>query len=60
MDQDQNAPQQAPTNPVPKKSYGKFSKKQWIVIYVVAAVIVYALIYFLFIKKSGGASTGGY
>jgi hypothetical protein len=39
------------------KSYGKHSKRYWIVIYVVGAIIVYGLIYLLFIHKSGG--TGG-
>jgi len=40
----------------PKKGYGKRSKTQWIVIYVVAAVIVYAIIYLVFIRKSGTSS----
>jgi len=39
----------------PKSGYGKRSMKQWIVIYVVAAIIVYGLIYLLFIRKSGGS-----
>ncbi len=34
--------------------YGKMSKKQWIVIYIIAGVVVYGLIYLLFIKDSGG------
>ena len=44
----------------PEKSstgYGKRSKTQWLLIYVVAAVIVYGLIYYFFIRKSG---TSGY
>ena len=44
--------------PKPEKSYGKRSKKQWVIIYIVVAVVVYALIYFLFIRKSGDSSTG--
>jgi hypothetical protein len=40
-----------------KRSYGKLTKAQWIVIYIVGAVIVYGLIYLLFIHKNG---TGGY
>jgi hypothetical protein len=45
-----------------KKSgaYGKRSKAQWIVIYVIAAVIVYGLIYLIFFHKSGGGSGYGY
>ena len=38
----------------PSKGYGKRSKTQWVVIYVVAAVIVYGIIYLVFIRKSGG------
>ena len=44
------------SNQKPAKGYGKRSKKQWIVIYIVVAVIVYTIIYFAFIHKSG--STG--
>ncbi|HLB66497.1 MAG TPA: hypothetical protein VJJ78_02810 [Candidatus Saccharimonadales bacterium] len=32
--------------------YGKLSKKQWWLIYIVAAVIVYGIIYLLFIRNS--------
>lgn len=42
-----------------KKGYGKRSTKQWVLIYVVAAIIVYGLIYFLFIRKSGTGTGGG-
>jgi flagellar basal body-associated protein FliL len=41
----------------PAKGYGKRSLKQWIIIYVILAIIVYALVYFIFIHKS--TSTGG-
>jgi hypothetical protein len=45
-------------SPEPSKGgYGKRSMKQWIVIYVVVAIVVYALIYFLFIR---GNSSSGY
>jgi hypothetical protein len=45
-------------SPEPKKSgYGKRSKMQWVVIYLVVAIVVYALIYFLFIR---GNSSSGY
>jgi flagellar basal body-associated protein FliL len=42
----------------PSKGYGKRSMKQWIIIYAVVAVVVYALIYFLFIRKSGTSGGG--
>jgi len=38
----------------PSKGYGKRPKWQWIVIYVVFAIIVYGLIYLLFIHKGSG------
>lgn len=42
------------------KGYGKRSKGQWILIYVIAAIIIYGLIYLLFIRKTGPGSSGGY
>jgi t-SNARE complex subunit (syntaxin) len=49
------------TNPNPKnksaKAYSKLSLKQWIIIYVILAIIVYVLVYFIFIHKS--TSSGG-
>jgi flagellar basal body-associated protein FliL len=42
------------------KGYGKRPIWQWVVIYLVVAVVVYALIYFLFIHKSGNSSGLGY
>jgi hypothetical protein len=42
----------------PTKGYGKRSVWQWVLIYVVIAVVVYGIIYYLFIHKSG--STSGY
>lgn len=42
----------------PGKGYGKRPMWQWILIYVVVAAIVYALIYFIFIHKSGTTSSG--
>jgi hypothetical protein len=48
------------SQPEPKKSkYGKRPVWQWVLIYVVIAIVVYALIYFLFIHKSGSSGTGG-
>jgi len=40
------------------KGYGKRPMWQWVLIYVVVAVVVYGLIYFLFIHKSGGSGGG--
>lgn len=39
----------------PSKGYGKRSRKQWIIIYVVVAIVVYGLIYLVFIRKSGSS-----
>ena len=50
---DQQSNEQKPT-----KGYGKHSKRFWIITYVVAAVVVYGLIYLIFIHKSGNG--GGY
>jgi len=43
-----------------KKGYGKRSKRQWVVIYIVVAAVVYAAIYFLFMRKSGSSTGSGY
>jgi flagellar basal body-associated protein FliL len=42
----------------PSKGYGKRSRKQWIIIYVVVAIIVYGLIYLIFIRNSSGSGGG--
>ena len=47
---------EAPNSDKPTKGYGKRSKGQWIAIYVVAAIIVYGLIYLIFIHKSGSGT----
>ena len=44
----------------PEKSYGGRSKRQWIVIYLVLAIVVYAIIYFVFIRHSGDGGAFGY
>jgi hypothetical protein len=44
----------------PSKGYGKRPVWQWVLIYVVVAIIVYGLIYLIFIHKSGGSNGGGY
>lgn len=66
--QPQATPTPAPVqqNPTPtpaaktSKGYGKRPVWQWVLIYLVVAIIVYGLIYVLFIHKSGssGSSTG--
>jgi flagellar basal body-associated protein FliL len=48
--EDQQTPQK------PNKGYGKRPVWQWVLIYVVIAIVVYGLIYLLFIHK--GSSTG--
>jgi hypothetical protein len=48
--QDSQSPQKS------TKGYGKRPMWQWIIIYIIVAIIVYGLIYLLFIRNSGGAS----
>jgi hypothetical protein len=43
----------------PGGNYGKRPTWQWILLYVIAAVILYGLIYYFFIKDSGGGSGSG-
>ena len=43
----------------PSKGYGKRPAWQWVVIYLVLAIIVYGLIYFFFIHKSGSSGSSG-
>lgn len=54
-----SAEQPAETPPPAKKGYGKRPMWQWVVIYLVVAVVVYFVIYLLFIKDSSGDSGGG-
>ena len=42
-----------PTPEKNTKGYGKHSVKYWVFVYVVAAIVIYGLIYLLFIHKSG-------
>lgn len=45
----------------PSKGYGKRPIWQWVLIYIVAAVIVYGLIYLIFFNGGDGSgSSGGY
>ena len=52
-------PQQQPgqTNKQGTKGYGKRPAWQWVLIYLVAAAVVYGLIYYIFIHN-GSSSTG--
>ena len=44
-----------------KKAYGKRPKWQWVLIYVVVAAIVYGIVYYVFIRKTGTTgTTSGY
>ena len=49
-----------PSSPssTPAKAYGKRPVWQWLVIYLVVAIILYGIIYFVWIHKSGSTSTG--
>jgi len=49
--------QQSPNKP--PKGYGKHSVWFWILVYLVGAIIIYGLIYFLFFNNSGGGGGGG-
>ena len=49
-EQESNKPTSKPT-----KGYGKRPMWQWVLIYVVAAIVVYGLIYLVFIHKSGSS-----
>jgi len=51
---DEDSPSTAPQKPT--KGYGKRPMWQWVVLYIVVAIIVYGLIYLIFIHKSGGTS----
>jgi magnesium-transporting ATPase (P-type) len=57
-----SAPPAASTPAKPAKSgYGKRPVWQWVLIYVVLAVIVYGIIYFVWMRKTGPAgTTSGY
>ncbi|HVV25544.1 MAG TPA: hypothetical protein VHC21_00730 [Candidatus Saccharimonadales bacterium] len=48
-----------PAGKKPAKAYGKRPVWQWVVIYVVVAIVVYGLIYLLFIHKGGSGSSAG-
>lgn len=49
-------------NKNPGKPGGKYGKRptwQWILLYVIAAIIVYGLIYYFFIKDNGSGGGSG-
>jgi hypothetical protein len=39
--------------------YGRWTWKKWVVIYAIAAAIVYAIVYLLFFAHGGGGGGGG-
>lgn len=43
----------------PGGSYGKRPTWQWILLYIVAAAVVYGLIYYFFIKGNGSSGGSG-
>ncbi len=59
MDEEQQASPK--TEKKPSKGYGKRPLWQWLVIYLVAAIIVYGIVYLIFFNNgSGTGGTGGY
>jgi len=40
----------------PTKGYGKRPVWQWVLIYVVVAIVVYGLVYYIFFHKGTGGS----
>lgn len=68
MSQTPQTPQQSePSNPAPEtpvkqgttKGYGKRPAWQWVVIYLIIAVIVYGLVYLIFFHKGGSTGRSG-
>jgi len=51
---DPNAPE--PTESKPAKGYGKRPTWQWVVIYIIVAIVLYGLAYLIFFHKSGTTS----
>ncbi len=49
---------EAPKNKKSTKGYGKRPVWHWVVIYLVVAVIVYGLVYYLFIRGNGSTGLG--
>ena len=57
MDPEDKPMPETPTKQ-PSKGYGKRPVWQWVLIYVVVAIVVYGLIYLLLFR--GGSGSGGY
>lgn len=53
--------EQTPANQTNQQSggYGKRPRWQWVVIYLIVAIVVYGLIYLIFFHKGDSASGGG-
>jgi len=58
MDSEQQ-PAMQPENK-PSKSYGKRPVWQWVVLYLIVAIIVYGLIYLIWFHKGNGSGGSGY
>lgn len=56
---DPQSPAPEPQDQKPAKGYGKRSVWQWVVIYLIVAIVLYGLAYLIFFHKSSG-SGGGY
>jgi hypothetical protein len=37
------------------KGYGKHSMRYWVVVYLIAAVVIYGVVYLVFIHKGSGS-----
>jgi hypothetical protein len=53
--EDKDKPKKKPT-----KGYGKRPTWQWVLIYAIAAIVVYGLIYYILIKDGGNSGSLGY
>ena len=40
----------------PSKGYGKRPMWQWVLLYVIVAIILYGLVYYFFIRKTGNST----
>jgi len=56
-----NPEQQTPATPpqAPKEGYGKRPMWQWVVLYLVIAIVLYGLIYFIFFHHSTSSTGSG-
>lgn len=52
--------QNTESNPKPTKGYGKRPIWQWVVLYLVMAIILYGLIYLIFFNSATSSSGAGY